>query len=168
MRGSGKSGPNLRPPGAARHPRSPSVPLSRTQILDVRPRIRRCVGRCLTARCRFRMSAVDESSADGPVLIVDDDPDIREVLAEALVDLGFEVVTAVHGRDALKLLQRMAIRPSAILLDLMMPVMDGYGFLEERTKDIALRSIPLAIVTAGHGIDHVRIGDGTPIVRKPF
>jgi CheY-like chemotaxis protein len=115
-----------------------------------------------------RMPAAAERSDGGPVLIVDDDPDIREVLAEALVELGFEVVTAVHGRDALTLLARMAVPPSAILLDLMMPVMDGYGFLEERTKDTALRSIPLAIVTAGHGIDHGRIGDGTPIVRKPF
>lgn len=104
----------------------------------------------------------------GPVLIIDDDPDIREVLAEALVDQGFDVITAVHGRDALNRLAVMAIRPSAILLDLMMPVMDGYGFLEERTRDAAIRSIPLAIVTAGHGIDRDRIGVETAIVRKPF
>jgi CheY-like chemotaxis protein len=109
-----------------------------------------------------------EARAEGPILIVDDDPDIREVLAEALIDLGFEVVTAAHGRDALALLARMAVPPSAILLDLMMPIMDGYGFLEERTKDGLLRSIPLAIVTAGHGIDRGRIGAGTRIVRKPF
>ena len=114
------------------------------------------------------MPPTDDARIDGPVLIVDDDPDIREVLAEALVDLGFEVVTAVHGRDALTLLARMAVPPSAILLDLMMPIMDGYGFLEERTKDGALRSIPLAIVTAGHGIDRARIGADTTIVRKPF
>jgi two-component system response regulator CpxR len=103
-----------------------------------------------------------------PILIVDDDPDIRDVLAEALVDVGFEVVTAVHGRDALRLLERMVVPPAAILLDLMMPVMDGYAFLEERTKDKALASIPLAIVTAGYGVDQRRIGGGTPIVRKPF
>jgi CheY-like chemotaxis protein len=103
-----------------------------------------------------------------PILIVDDDPDIRDVLAEALVEIGFDVVTAVHGRDALTLLERMVVRPSAILLDLMMPVMDGYGFLQERMKDEALACIPLAIVTAGHGIDHERIGGTTPIVRKPF
>jgi CheY-like chemotaxis protein len=65
------------------------------------------------------------SSVAGPVLIVDDDLDIREILAEALADLGFEVVTAAHGRDALTMLGRMAVLPSAILLDLMMPVMDG-------------------------------------------
>lgn len=103
-----------------------------------------------------------------PILIVDDDPDIRDVLAEALIDVGFEVVTAVHGRDALQLLERMVVPPAAILLDLMMPVMDGYGFLEARMKDKSLASIPLAIVTAGHGIDQGRIGGSTPIVRKPF
>src|SRR5436190_18292101 len=89
----------------------------------------------------------------GPVLIVDDDPDIREVLAEALEAMGFEVVTAAHGRDALMMLGRMAVLPAVILLDLMMPVLDGYGFLEERTKDAKLESIPLAVITAGHGVD---------------
>jgi len=112
--------------------------------------------------------AAENAIGEGPVLIVDDDPDIREVLAEALADLGFEVVTAVHGRDALTMLAAMPVRPSAILLDLMMPIMDGYAFLEERTKDAAIREIPLAIVTAGHGIDRARIGADTTIIRKPF
>jgi CheY-like chemotaxis protein len=93
------------------------------------------------------------SSVTGPVLIVDDDMDIREILAETLADHGFEVVTAAHGRDA---------------LDLMMPVMDGYGFLEERMKDTTLESIPLAVITAGHGVDRRRIARETPIVPKPF
>ena len=104
----------------------------------------------------------------GLVLIVDDDPDIREILAEALEAMDFQVVTAVHGRDALTMLRRMAILPSVILLDLMMPVMNGYGFLEERTKDTKLQSIPLAVITAGRGVDRGRIGPATPIVPKPF
>jgi CheY-like chemotaxis protein len=104
----------------------------------------------------------------GPVLIIDDDPDIRETLTEALVDLGFEVVSAAHGRAALTMLARMTVRPSVILLDLMMPVMDGYGFLDERTKDTTLESIPLAVITAGHGVDRERIGLETPIIPKPF
>jgi CheY-like chemotaxis protein len=77
-------------------------------------------------------------------------------------------VTAAHGRDALTMLGRMAVLPSAILLDLMMPVMDGYGFLEERMKDTTLESIPLAVITAGHGVDRRRIARETPIVPKPF
>jgi len=102
------------------------------------------------------------------VLIVDDDDDIREILAETLVDRGFEVATAINGRDALEVLRSMAVRPSVILLDLMMPIMDGYGFLEQRSLDPALASIPLAIVTAGHGVDHDRLGDALPIIPKPF
>ncbi len=102
------------------------------------------------------------------VLIVDDDVDIREVLTETLVDRGFDVATAANGLDALQLLRDMRVRPSVILLDLMMPVMDGYGFLERWRCDPALASIPLAIVTAGHGVDLDRLGDGLQIIKKPF
>jgi CheY-like chemotaxis protein len=104
----------------------------------------------------------------GPVLIVDDDVDIREVLTETLKDRGFDVITAANGLEALRLVRSMTLPPSVILLDLMMPVMDGYGFLEERSKDPALAAIPLAIVTAGHGVDRNRLCNGAPIVPKPF
>jgi CheY-like chemotaxis protein len=106
--------------------------------------------------------------SNGPILVVDDDLDIRETLAETLVDRGFDVITAANGLEALKLVGSMASPPSVILLDLMMPVMDGYGFLEERRKDPRLAAIPLAIVTAGHGVDRNRLGSGAPIVPKPF
>jgi CheY-like chemotaxis protein len=102
------------------------------------------------------------------VLIVDDDPDIREILAETLVDKGFDVATAANGLEALRILRSMSFPPSVILLDLMMPIMDGYGFLEQRRCDPTLASIPLAIVTAGHGVDHDRLGDGLQIIPKPF
>ena len=105
---------------------------------------------------------------NAPVLIVDDDLDIREALAETLKDRGFDVITAANGLEALKLIRSMRTHPSVILLDLMMPVMDGYGFLEECRKDPALASIPLAIVTAGHGVDRSRLGNSAPIVPKPF
>ena len=62
----------------------------------------------------------------------------------------------------------MTVRPAAILLDLMMPIMDGYGFLEQRGLDPALASIPIAIVTAGYGVDRDRLGEDVPILRKPF
>jgi CheY-like chemotaxis protein len=102
------------------------------------------------------------------VLIVDDDVDIREVLAEILEGVGFDVLTAPNGREALMTVRQMSVPPSVILLDLMMPIMDGYGFLEQRSLDPALECIPIAIVTAGHGVDRERIGDGIPIVAKPF
>jgi CheY-like chemotaxis protein len=113
------------------------------------------------------MSASHANGA-GPVLLVDDDLDIREILPETLADLGFDVVTAANGLEALRMVGQMSVRPSVILLDLMMPVMDGYGFLEERTKKPELASIPVAIITASHGVDQARIGDHAPIVRKPF
>ena len=104
----------------------------------------------------------------GPILIVDDDLDIREILAETLKDFGFEALTATNGSDALRLLRTTGASPSAILLDLMMPVMDGYGFLEERRKDATLAAVPVAIVTAGPAVDRARVGEDIPIVRKPM
>jgi CheY-like chemotaxis protein len=104
----------------------------------------------------------------GPILVVEDDLDLRETLAETLEHRGFDVITAANGLEALKLLRSRASPPSVILLDLMMPVMDGYGFLEEQRNDPELAAIPLAIVTAGHNIDHNRLGTHAPIVPKPF
>jgi CheY-like chemotaxis protein len=101
------------------------------------------------------------------VLIVDDDPDIREILAETLEDIGFPVITAANGLDALTVVRGMPDRPSVILLDLMMPIMDGYAFIEQRSVDPALASIPIVIVTAGHGVDRDRLG-GLQIISKPF
>jgi CheY-like chemotaxis protein len=103
-----------------------------------------------------------------PILVVDDDLDIREGLTDVLVDHGYEVMTAGNGREALRLLRGAAVRPSVVLLDLMMPVMDGYGFLAERRNDAALKAIPVAIITAGHGVDRARLGNGAPIIRKPI
>ena len=64
-------------------------------------------------------------SQDGPVLVVDDDLDIREALAQILEDRGFEVITAANGQEALALLRSLKVCPALILLDLMMPIMDG-------------------------------------------
>ena len=75
------------------------------------------------------------------MLIVDDDVDIREILAETLAETGFEVRTACNGLEALAAVRCMKVRPAVILLDLMMPIMDGYGFLEQRERDPALASI---------------------------
>jgi CheY-like chemotaxis protein len=102
------------------------------------------------------------------ILIVDDDTDIRETLAEFLEDRGFTTVTAANGLEALTLLRSAAARPSVIVLDLMMPVMDGYGFLEERKRDPALTSIPVAVITASHGVDQNRLGNGASVIAKPI
>jgi CheY-like chemotaxis protein len=114
------------------------------------------------------MVVVETAMSLQSVLVVDDDVDIREILAEVLGEVGFEVITAANGREALTVARDTSLRPSVILLDLMMPIMDGYGFLEERSVDPVLASIPIAIVTAGHGVDRARIGHGIPIIPKPF
>jgi PAS domain S-box-containing protein len=103
-----------------------------------------------------------------PVFIVDDDRDIREALTETLEDRGVAVITAKNGREALDLLRSGKEQPSAILLDLMMPVMDGYVFLEEKRRDPAIAGIPVAVITAGHGIDQSRLGESVRVVPKPI
>jgi CheY-like chemotaxis protein len=108
------------------------------------------------------------SCTTGLILIVDDDLDIREALSETLEDRGFQVVTAANGLEALKLLETMVVPPSVILLDLMMPVLDGYGFLAERRRHPELAAIPVAVITAGHGIDRARLGDSSLVVSKPI
>jgi CheY-like chemotaxis protein len=102
------------------------------------------------------------------IVLVDDDADIREALSELLEDRGFQVRTATNGQEALALLHSLSAPPSAILLDLMMPLMDGYGFLEQQRKDPALAAIPVAIVTAGHAVDRTRVGLVIPIIGKPI
>jgi CheY-like chemotaxis protein len=84
------------------------------------------------------------------VLIVDDDADSREVLAETVKQEGYNVATAVHGAMALDYL-RGASTPSLILLDLNMPVMDGWGFLAERNRDSSLRAIPVVVISGQRG-----------------
>lgn len=81
------------------------------------------------------------------VLLVDDDPAIRDSFQEVLEEEGFRVVTAVHGADALRQLQSLAL-PQLIILDLMMPVMDGWSFLQALRQHAALSVIPVVVLSA--------------------
>jgi CheY-like chemotaxis protein len=83
------------------------------------------------------------------VLIVDDDNDIREVLGEVLAEAGYEVVGAKDGADALRVLRESATLPCIILLDLMMPVMNGYEFRTAQKNDAQLCAIPVILLSAG-------------------
>lgn len=80
------------------------------------------------------------------VLVVDDDEGIREAIQSALEDEGYNVMTAANGKEALDAAR--AHRPRAILLDLMMPVMNGWEFFEEARCDPAIASIPVGILSA--------------------
>lgn len=86
------------------------------------------------------------------VLVVDDDLDTRQTLAGLLGREGFAVSTAANGREALELLRQSPL-PDLILLDLAMPVMDGWQFSEAVRKDPALSAIPVIIVSE---IDNAR------------
>ena len=83
----------------------------------------------------------------GTVLIVDDDADTRSGLSELLVGEGYRVLTAGNGQEALASLRRMETRPAVILLDLMMPVMNGWEFLAERARDARLSGTPVILIS---------------------
>ncbi len=87
-----------------------------------------------------------------PILVVDDDTDLRETLGELLTEEGYEPRLFENGRTALDCL-RHGIRPKLILLDLMMPEMNGWQFREEQLRDERLRDIPVVVMTASRGID---------------
>jgi CheY-like chemotaxis protein len=89
-----------------------------------------------------------QNTTHRPLLVVDDDEDIREALHELLALEGYAVSTARHGREALDML-RGGLTPSVILLDIMMPVMNGYEFLEERRDDPQLAQVPVIVMSAG-------------------
>ncbi len=83
-----------------------------------------------------------------PVLVVDDDPDIRETLRFVLEDAGYQVYSAENGQEALDVLADAKPLPGLILLDLMMPVMSGDEMLKALKSVHALAEIPVTIVTA--------------------
>lgn len=89
---------------------------------------------------------------DVPILVVEDDDDIRRSLVDLIEDEAFQVRAAANGREALTLL-RSGLRPSLILLDLMMPVMDGWEFAEAVADDLRMAEIPIYVMTAMSSIE---------------
>jgi CheY-like chemotaxis protein len=108
------------------------------------------------------------SSDERPVLVVDDDRDVREALVEVLTGRGFRVTTAADGREALQVLRTLRVPPFAVLLDLMMPVMDGYEFLKAQKSDPSIADVPVAVVSAAHGVNRQRLGGCVSIIPKPI
>ena len=99
------------------------------------------------------------------ILVVDDDPDIRELLFTALEDEGFEVFPAGNGQEALAAIR--TFRPDVIVLDLMMPVMDGWQFAKElRARD---EDIPLVLLSAARDLStHAKNLAAADVIEKPF
>ncbi len=81
------------------------------------------------------------------ILVVEDDTSIRELLVELLESEGYAVASAVNGLEGIKYLQSQQI-PDLILIDLMMPVMDGYSFRSEQLKNTSWAKIPTVVMSA--------------------
>ena len=96
------------------------------------------------------------------VLVVDDERDIREAVAEVLRDEGFAVVDATDGADAIR--QLRAHHPAVVLLDLMMPGMNGWEFCAARKGDPELSAIPVIVISA---LGRVSGRDAAAWLQKP-
>lgn len=99
------------------------------------------------------------------MLVVEDDPDVREALIFLLEQEDMFAVGATDGQDALEKIAA-GFRPHLILLDLMMPVMDGVRFLQIRRDDTELNAIPVVVVSA---LQRMQVGDlkVEAVLRKP-
>jgi CheY-like chemotaxis protein len=103
------------------------------------------------------------------ILVVEDDTAIRQTVAELLEDEGYAVSCAANGADALAQLDAGCV-PSLILLDLSMPVMDGWTFRSTQRSDPRLAAIPTVVVSASHGADARSLESLAPdaFLQKPF
>jgi CheY-like chemotaxis protein len=82
------------------------------------------------------------------IMVVDDDADIRETVADVLQDEGYSVEVAANGREVLEQLHGSTRLPDLILLDLMMPELDGWGVLAELEKTPRFASVPVVVFSA--------------------
>jgi CheY-like chemotaxis protein len=99
------------------------------------------------------------------ILIIDDDDDFREALEAALTPAGFRIQHAANGVEALQVLREDANVPCAMLIDLMMPKMDGWTLLDELGRDPDLARIPSAVVSAAR--DTGTLPEAMPRFSKP-
>ena len=103
------------------------------------------------------------------VLVIDDDDDLCDTLRELLEEHGHAVACASNGRQALDLLHAASPLPDVILLDLMMPVMNGWDFRGVQKRDPALASIPVVVITAtGSARERVGLMGVEEILLKPI
>jgi CheY-like chemotaxis protein len=102
------------------------------------------------------------------VLVVDDDMEIRQALTDILQDEDYDVRAAANGREALEMVERGPC-PDVILLDVMMPVMDGWHFLSARLAHPRLVEVPIIIISAGMEAEREAHKVGVfEVARKPL
>ena len=100
------------------------------------------------------------------VLVVDDDPDILDAICDILMGEGYRVARARHGREALAALDRE--RPALILLDLMMPVMDGLAFAQALRGREGDRDVPIIVISAEGNPQRAAAVGARAYLSKPF
>jgi CheY-like chemotaxis protein len=100
-----------------------------------------------SAAARSRAHPPGVPPTDCRILVIDDDEDIREAFRDVLTEEGYRVDLAENGREALAFMRRRG-RPDLVLLDLMMPVMNGWEFLHEKSRDDDLNTVPVLVVSA--------------------
>lgn len=100
------------------------------------------------------------------VMIVEDDFAIREALTQILEDYGYLIASASNGQEALDYLRANAL-PQLILLDLMMPVMNGYQFRDVQQQDTRLASVPVIILSADNDAEVADTIEADGFLRKP-
>ncbi|HVU50038.1 MAG TPA: response regulator [Polyangia bacterium] len=105
--------------------------------------------------------------AQKTVLLVEDDPDIRDIVQDVLEAEGYDVVPASHGRQALEFLSgaRESERPDLVILDMMMPLVDGRHVLEAIRNNQSLSSVPVVVMSA---VAHEKPAGAAAFLRKPF
>jgi CheY-like chemotaxis protein len=112
------------------------------------------------------LERLDMSAHAKRILVVDDDAQIRSALTEMLDDEGYASLSASNGAEALSLL-RSHHSIGLVLLDLMMPVMNGHEFLAEQRRDPALADIPVVAISADIGGLRQKL-QATAVLSKPF
>jgi two-component system, chemotaxis family, chemotaxis protein CheY len=96
----------------------------------------------------------------GPILVVEDNDDVRDAMIALLETAGYATIAAVNGQHALELLHSADELPCLIVLDLMMPVMDGATFRRRQLDDPVIAHIPVVVVTAyGRSLGSELLGD---------
>ena len=112
-------------------------------------------------------TAVPRSTGAGPVLLVEDDPDIGPALAELLEEEGYDCILAASGLDALEILGGRT--PSLLLVDLLMPGMNGVDLIAHVRRDARWSDLPIVVMTAaGENIFGLQLESlNVPVLRKP-
>jgi two-component system chemotaxis response regulator CheY len=104
------------------------------------------------------------ASSDNLILVVDDDAGVRETMRDLLELDGYAVIVATNGREALDLLERDGVRPRAMILDIMMPILDGNAVYEAIRKNPVLAELFVIISTSAPHL----APSGALLIRKPI